>query len=381
MPQFLAVLACAAVVVQGGYFPAFFLWAGAALGASLLVNRRRLLLPRPMWALGALALWQLLAALVNRGGLDSLSQASLPLVCWLYGLALLSLSGEERRQVLVWAARFGCVAAGAAIFVFLLELLGFPLLPGAVTAKRLQFTFQYANAAGSWFAALLLLRGELKDRWLDRLWPVLAAALLLTRSVGAIALCLILQAAVLLLERRRDPKVWLSCGGLALAGVLAAGSRALQALGTLAERLVQSADALKGMAASPLFGYGAGNWGEVKAAFQSYDYRAQVVHNSYAQAGVEGGFPAALLLAGAVILALLWLRGRSGAHWGAALMLPLHAVMDFTLCFFSIDALALAILAPAAPEEGPALPRRGGIALGCLTTVFFVLLALLRLGG
>lgn len=375
MPQFLAVVACTAVLVQGGYFPAFFLWAGVSLGIAILISRRELRCPRPLWFLLVLAGWYLLSSLVNGPAAPGLSQAALPLVCCLFALLCLSLEEGERRKLLVWVCRFGGGAAIAALLAFL----GILPIPGSLTAQRLQFTFQYVNAAAVWFAAVLLLRGELHDPWVNRLSPFAAAALLLTRSAGGIGAYLVIQALVLLAQYgRKNWKAWVVSGAAVLVGAAAVATRFHQALGTFQERLVQSMDGLRGMLAAPLFGYGAGNWPQVKELFQSYDYRAQVVHNSYVQAGVEAGLPALLFLAVAVVLTLFLLKGSSPALKGAAILIPLHAVMDFTLCFFAVDALAIAAVALAAGKTGKPLPRWLARAAGAVCLVFFILLIVLR---
>ena len=375
MPQLLAVVACTAVLVQGGYFPALFLWAGAALAAALLLSRRELRCPMALWPLLGLSGWYILSSLVNGPTAAGLSQASLPLVCCLFALHCLSLEESERREMLVWMGRF----SGGAAVVAILAFFGILPIPGSVTAQRLQFTFQYVNAAAAWFGTVLLLRGELRDRWVDRLCPFVAVALLLTRSAGGIGTYLVIQAVVLLARfGKRNWKAWAGAGLAGLVGVIAVATRFQQALGTFQERLVQSADGMKGMLAAPLFGYGAGNWPEVKWMFQTYEYRAQVVHNSYVQAGVEAGFPALIFLAAAVALAVLLMKGRSPALKGAAVLIPFHAVMDFTLSFFAVDALAIAIFALPAQRKGKALPRWAVWIAGAVCVVFFVLLAVLR---
>ncbi len=377
MPCFLTVIACASALVQGGYFPAFFLIAGAALAAALAVCRRPVRCSGAVGMLLALSAWYLLSSAVRGLSARSLAQACLPLVCCLYALLHDTMREEERRSWARWLCRTGGVMAAAAILTFF----GVIPLSGAVTAHRLQFTFQYVNAAGAWFAAVLLLTLEERDKWALRLSPFTAAALLLTRSVGAIGAFLL--ALLLTLPARfgwRDRRTWLLGGGAALAGLAAVLTRWEQAAATFQERLVQSLDGLRGIAASLVFGWGAGNWGSVASGFRSYDYRAQVVHNSYVQAGVEAGLPALLLLAGAVVLAVLALRKTSGSRRAMAALIPFHALFDLTFCFFSVDALALALLAP--PEgRGKVLPRPAVMALGGACFVFFILLAVLSRVG
>ena len=79
-----------------------------------------------------------------------------------------------------------------------------------------------------------------------------------------------------------------------------------------------------------------------------------------------------------MVLALFLLKGSSPALKGAAILIPLHAVMDFTLCFFAVDALAIAAAALAAGKTGKPLPRWLARAAGAVCLVFFILLIVLR---
>lgn len=392
MVSLLSTVACLAVLIQGGYFPAFFLWAGVALGVGLAVVPPRHI-PRWYYPLPLLSLWYLVTTMVNGGGVDSLGQALLPLVCTLYGLCLLTLTDAQRRDLVVKLCRFGGVVAVLAILAF------FGLLPleGAVTANRLQFTFQYVNAAGSWLAAVALLRWQCQDKFVAYTYPFVLVALLLTRSIGSIGLFLVVQVVIVLVQQKKlGWKLWVPLGLGVATGVAALATRWQEGLGTFEERLVQSYDGLKAVMASPLFGYGAGGWAEVKGLFQSYDYSAQVVHNSYVQAGVSGGFVAMLLLIGAVLCLLPGLKGRPLPWIGAAVLLVVHPVMDFTLCFFSINCLALALLMPCQDSGGRkakgnkpvansqvqgTLPQWAWIGLAVVSALLCAVVAVLGLSG
>ncbi|MEG1989260.1 MAG: O-antigen ligase family protein [Oscillibacter sp.] len=377
MPIFLALVAGFSVFLQGGYYPAFFLWAGALLGLAFFVPGRQFYCTRGLMLPAALALWYPLASLVNGASARSLGQAMLPLCCLLFAGLCVSLSEAERKQLLVWLRRLSGVVAVFAILAF------FDILPiaGAVTAHRLQFTFQYVNAAGIWFAGTALLRREAPDRFSDWLYPFVLIALLLTRSIGALGLFVLFQLYVLWKGRKSlgDPHFWVPSLVLILGSAAAVATRFQQGLGTFAERLVQSHDGLLGMLSAPIFGYGAGRWPDVKPLFETYSYRAIVVHNSYVQAGVEAGFPALLLLAAAVVLALWLLRRQSPSLKAAAAVIALHAVMDFSLCFFAVDCLFLSVLALPHPPHCSPLPRWAARAFGGVSAFILVALAVWRL--
>lgn len=176
------------VLVQGGFYPTAFLIPGAALAGAGALRRGRAL-ERGERALWALALLYLLASLVRGYSASSLAQACLPACCGAFLYLYLSLSQREKGRLLDWVALASGLFAGIAILAFC----GVVPLTGAVSARRLQFTFQYANAAGSWFAAAALLAQDREEARARRMTLPCVTALLLTRSMGALALYGILQ--------------------------------------------------------------------------------------------------------------------------------------------------------------------------------------------
>lgn len=418
---FLTLLTLGAVLLQGGYYPTVFLLAALILAALLLVRRRASLpVERCLWLM---ALLYLAASAAQGYQADSLAQAALPGACALFLAAYRTLPGPKRTSLLAG------LLAGSGVFAAMALLAFCGLLPlrGAVVSHRLQFTFQYANAAGSWFAAMALLAQDWEDRRLRRLAVPFVTALCLTRSVGALGLYALAQglraalgrrerlwtdtvllnaagvlfAALLypvqgwpalpllallygtgwyfdvLLPRLKKLRVHWLClpAGCAAIGAALVSRRFSSSLGTFAERLVQIADGLRGAAAHPLLGFGAGNWAQVVPHYQSAQYVSAVVHSAPVQILVDAGVPA--LLAAGAFLALAWRqRGRTRSQSLAAGVLVLHSLLDFTLQFFPIGALLLALLfAGEAPEgepvradwrRAPALLLAGGLCLWLL---------------
>lgn len=383
------------VLIQGGFYPTAFLIPGAALAGAGALRRGRAL-ERGELALWALALLYLAASLARGYSASSLAQACLPACCGAFLYLYLSLPQREKGRLLDWVVLASGLFAGLAILAFC----GAVPLTGAVSARRLQFTFQYANAAGSWFAAATLLAQDREEVRARRMTLPCLTALLLTRSMGALALYGLLQ--LVRLWRRREiwgevvlthaaalllagafllTKGWLclpvvvllyglgwvwdrivpAALGLKLhwLGLLAGGagaavilaSRARGAL-TLVERLVQIIDGLGAVARYPLLGVGAGNWPRYCPLFQSAQYSSTLVHSGLVQMGVDAGVPAAALAA--AVLVLGWKRkGRSPAESLACLLLAGHSLLDFTLQFLPIDLLLLALLF-AGEGTGPA---------------------------
>lgn len=405
------------VLIQGGFYPTAFLIPGAALAGAGALRRGRAL-ERGEWDLWALALLYLLASLARGYSASSLAQACLPACCGAFLYLYLALSRREKGRLLDWVVLASGLFAGLAILAFC----GVVPLTGAVSARRLQFTFQYANAAGSWFAAAALLAQDREEARVRRMTLPCVTALLLTRSMGALALYGILQ--LVRLWRRREiwgefvlthaaalllagafllTKGWLclpvvvllyglgrvwdrivpAALGLKLhwLGLLAGGAGAAVVLAsrwrgalTFVERLVQIIDGLGAVARYPLLGVGAGNWSRYCPLFQSAQYSSTLIHSGPVQIGVDAGVLAVALAA--AVLVLGWKRGgRSQGESLACLLLAGHSLLDFTLQFLPIDLLLLALLFAGEGQEERGrgtVPRAAllGVAVLCVGMLY-----------
>lgn len=399
----LAGMILVSVLIQGGFYPTIFLGASCILAGTALFAKTRKL-DYCDWFIWGLAGLYLIASLVNGYASESLGQACLPGACALFLLLYRNLSAAKKAGLQKTVLLGGGLFAGIALLAFC----DIVPLSGAVISHRLQFTFQYANAAGSWFAALALLAQENKDSRIRRLFLPLVATLLLTRSVGALGLYFLLQ--LIRLWQRRKEKLWqeavlthvistgfavalyfvngwmavavlillfvagwywevllgigrkfhlewvsLLAGGLGVMSALLS-QRFSSGLRTFAERLVQIWDGLHIIAAHPLWGIGAGNWEEVYPCYQSAQYASTVVHSSMIQIGVDAGIFAIILAT--VFLAFAWRQtGRNSSESLAAGLLVAHGLLDFTMQFFPIDAILLMLLF-AGEEPAPAEQKR-----------------------
>lgn len=338
--------------------------------------------------LWAFAGWYLLAAVASDGDMSSVTQACLPGAVATALCCAGQLDGKQQRSALRVLVAASAVLAGIGILTFG-EVIH---IAGATTARRLQFPFQYANATGSWYAAMSLLAQWDMEKT-ERSWPIvfLQSALFLTRSVGACGLYILAEMGYLF-YRRKEPEQWqtiLLTNGIAVCfaaglyllpkpwgtallsvlltamavflpkllqfgrrfhlhfvpiiGVIAivalmGGGRLTRSLATFVERLYQIGDGLRIVAAHPVFGVGAGNWAYMYPMFQSAEYTSAVVHSGPVQVAVDAGLPALLLLAALFVLA--WREGkRPFPVTLAALLLCVHSLLDFGLQFFPIAVL------------------------------------------
>lgn len=428
------------VVCQGGYYGSAACACGCAVGVVLValaavraVSARRqgrganagayapaswgaLLVPA---LLLLLAIAYVISAFANGASYTSVIEAA----SWfaVVGVAFLCAHLDARAaRVAVAAVCWIGIVCGAAGF---LAFSGILPLPGAVFSGRLQFTFQYANAAGIFFAStavLCLVAGGASAR---RFASLPMAATFLTQSAGSLVVLVVAvasaaawfartrqadrlaavgaQAAVAVVaatcclfadadavyavaclvlaaygwaagrEEWLTPRAIVTLPVLAVA-VIAVGAyfavsgRAFEASQTFVERFIQVYDAAGLVAASPLLGVGPDAWQWLYPYEQSAQYQVSVVHCSYAQVAADAGVVGlALLLAAAVVGFVRLARERS---WGALIvagMIAVHSLVDFDLQFAALAALfAFLLVAPGGEggesgDRGEAPPRAG----------------------
>ncbi len=286
----------------------------------------------------------------------------------------LQLSQAEKHSAIQLIAYEGVLFSVVALLMFARVL----PYPGAVVDGRLQFTFQYANTAGVYFAVMsCLIWSQARTRGIKALAALPLACALLTQSMGTFATIVIVGCAWALKklkltrmkqENAAQTKATVSKIAIAVLGVgalavlavcIGAPDRLDSALQTGAERLIQTLDGTRALTAEPLIGIGPQQWRVVHPRVQSAQYTANVIHNSYL------GFTLSYGLIGIALAVLcmvtLWkgaIRATEdripGTHAAAALLL-LHALVDFDLSFGSVIVLLVLILlsnrAPASSES------------------------------
>lgn len=382
-----AALLAMLLALQGGYYPAAMGIASIALAALSCARaiRDRARKPHaPLIASAAFAIC-LLAWCAARPFLDgiasyeTLSAISRPALAIATAAYWLQLSQDEKHSAIKLVTYEGVLFSIVALLMFA----GVLPYPGAVVDGRLQFTFQYANTAGTYFAVITCLawtQGCARTTKALIVPPLVCT--LLTQSMGTFAVIAILGCAWALKrlkltrmkrENASQTKTTTSRIAIAVLGVAAlvvfavcigASDRLDSALQTGAERLIQTIDGTRALASEPLIGIGPQQWRVLHPFLQSAQYTANVIHNSYL------GFALSYGLIGIALAALciltIW-KGTTrteedqipGTH-GAAALLLLHAVVDFDLAFGSIIMLlVLALLSnrqPVTTEPAAACP-------------------------
>ena len=152
-----------------------------------------------------LALTYLVSALVNGLTLTTLGETASWFAVAAFACATWGLTQSGRLWVINALCWFGAALSLVAPFVFV-QLIDWPY---GVGLGRLQFPFQYANAAGAWFGAIAFLCLLARKRRLRGLFPLPVFALLLTKSGGTVVVfgLLLLVLGVRVFVSRRWPAI------------------------------------------------------------------------------------------------------------------------------------------------------------------------------
>ena len=393
------VIVVALVLMQGGFFPiASCVWGGIACALAAVVcltkNRRKEPVPVISVLFFAFCLTCFVSALVNGATLTTVAKAA----SWtgLVGITLIvgGFDDTQQTRMLTVFGWLGVAAAAAGIVVY-----GVPgLVALGVDTGRLQFTFQYANAAGIWYGASTLFCLLSDDERQAKLAYLSAAAMLLTQSGGALVSfalvvavlaarmikagtfeklsCALMQACFALIlfvplralqnpiglalavalavafylfqDRIADATVRANArrASLVLAAVLllalAVGAillrgRVAEAAGTLLERFSQMKDALALWATSPVLGIGPNNWQYLYPYHQTAAYYSSVVHSSYLQILLDAGLVGFALFVAALVVGVKGLAARGLAKRDRPFV-PLYVVALILIhCLIDFD--------------------------------------------
>lgn len=321
----------------------------------------------------AIAIAYTVSSVANGVTLTTVSETATWFVAAEFSLLVLMLDVKEYQkalQILCWA---GAATAVAGILVYVGII---PLSLGMVD-ERLQFTFQYANAAAAWYAACTFLALFSPNAWQRSMAFVVATAFLLTMSGGgtlvfllvalalgvawgrkgqwgrllyalthgalavaffvvlhagqgnqAFMLTLVIMGGVCFVLHKQEElvlhhdKARLLC--LVAAGALAAAciaapllvpARLTEALATFVERFYQMHDGFVLWTSSPLYGVGPDNWQYRYAYVQTAQYHTTVVHSSYVQVLCDAGLLGLLPLAAFVVLGVRSILAGDDEGW------------------------------------------------------------------
>jgi hypothetical protein len=354
------------VVWQGGFSDMAWCAVGAVFAVCVFFSAKRLPPLGLFVPLAALVLLYAVSFVLHGAHFESAAQTVKPAVALLAFLTLYNVKLSDIHSLISVAGIIGAALGIAAFF-------GIVDFPGASFNGRLQGTFQYANAAGMFFAiCAFLTRTGIKSQK-RHLAFLFEFALLLTQSVGAVATYILGHMLLAFIEKRRKRLSLLfgisATGGVALLYMRGAGTVAASYL----DRLLQISDGASVILHNPL-GLGPGLWAVRLLELQSAFYTATKMHSYPMELGVDAGFAAIAIFA---FLIAVWIgrvrkSGLLPRHIAAGMLL-FHGLLDVTLGFLTLILLLFLLVIPDFPE-GFALskiPRRA-VSFACL--IFLLLL-------
>jgi len=395
MQKILVTIACVFVLVfQGGFNDSIWSLMGILFAVYLVFfGKKKPLAPVVLLFLSVIAVYTV-AMFYHGLTFEALASVNRVMVVFLAVMVFSNIEADIDSTMFIT----GLVAAGIGIAAFT------GILPweGAVTARRLQSTFQYANAAGLFFvvSAFIVHRHDKRRPYAF----VLETAMLLTQSVGAIIvyivgsavyaiikkagagylICSLMLAGasaavifgfvyiiqmppvgalalliILALWKWQQPRLnnfakkklvlWVGVGSLPIIGVGLVFMRGLRPLATYLERVIHSYDGIRVMLSYP-FGLGPGGWQFQVEQYQSALYAISKIHNEYVSMGVDAGI---LVLVPVLAVIAYWFKKKKWDYVsiGAAMIL-VHGVADIPFSFLLI-VMVLAMLVASGLETKP----------------------------
>lgn len=406
MKNILVFLLIASTIIQGGFYPNLYLIIGLFLSILLFFHKTITVhLPTFLIYLTVFILYASSAVLHNFS-LIEYSPVFQVLIYPIFFLLLSNIKPEEQKYLFAGIVLCGIIVA----FIGILSYVDVLKLPGMISRNRLQGLLQYANASAILLSVSLI---TLKYFTKQLQWskPVMTVALQLTLSFGGI-LCYWISIFIYTLLQPKGKKLQsfiteilefsiygiitaliyisvnifnikvlsifialLACilgfiiikfnikipfckitsvfslflGFIGIASILML--RGKEALGTLLERIVHSIDGIKAVLSNPILGLGPGRWASEKVNWQSANYRAQIIHNSYVQIAVDAGILALILV---LIIIVFWFKKTKKEVWNisAVCCLLLHGLLDMSFYFTSISLISITLINANKKKEG-----------------------------
>ena len=341
-----------------------------------------------------MALSYLISASVNGMSITTVSTAGAIASCAGYACLVHGQGTETYERAMTVISWFGVITAVGGVLV---SAGIWPMVGGMVDA-RLQFSFQYANAAAAWYGACALLCLLSPDERLNVCAALPGAGLLLTLSGGGLLLfgTLVLCGIIVLVRTERWDKLFRALlqailasaiavvtyawGGiwsiLALAAVacacvwlfkndagsvaplgprmtsiallvaLALGAviaivllpqRMAEALASITERGYHIRDGLRLWSTTPVFGVGPNNWQYLYQYIQTAPYHTTVVHSSLVQFLLDAGLLGFVCFVVAMAFGVRWAwRTARAKRWRGWVAASLVAAL-FLLVYATIE--------------------------------------------
>lgn len=320
------------VIFQGGFYPQTYIIVGI-ISALLLVFRKRYVISPVHKALVILTLLYIVSAVVNGMAYSLISKAMLPLTLLIVAILYSTLDKKQKDSLIFYLTVFGIISAIVGIAMYS----GLYRNEYTVSGNSFLYTFQYANAAGCFYAVSFLLALFNEKKWIRYSSLLCFIALILTKSIGAVVIMTgLLLIHLIRLGKFNKIKKYVIAATLVF---MIAGCFVLYITGanSLLERIIHSYDGLRFLFNNIVFGIGPGNWQYVFPFHQSAYYSAGIIHNSYVQIGVDAGLFAMLISIAFLCLSIYRYKKNASFHNMLALFIMLHSIMEYNLYFAGLD--------------------------------------------
>ena len=283
---------------------------------------------------GIFSLWYLGCSLQNGFFIEYAARGLMPLVVFGFWICISNsnVSKEKALDIIIEASMWVAIIAIAHCIKKSID---------ASALQRLSLPFDYSNVCGIYFAVMFFLSAGRQSQFLKRCRFVFLLALVLSQSVGAIGLFAIVVGCKLIKNKKY---IYLGlCIAAALAMAFLLKGRVIQSMGTFLERLLQIHDGFMCIIHNPISGIGAGWWELAKQYYQTGFYEAKLIHSSIVAIGVNSG-----IVGLALFLTVCILEFKKAYIQKKNILLPivilLHALMDFSLSFFTVSVLIILLL-------------------------------------
>lgn len=335
------------VLIQGGYYPQTYIIVGIVSVVLLIVKGKYISFTIGHIALMILTVLYAVSAVVNGMAYSLISKAMLPLALFVVALLYTTLKKEQKDKLITYITVAGVLSGLAGIVIYF----GMSDNEALVAGNSLMFTFQYANAAGCWYAVCFVLAAFSQNKYIRCSSVLCLSALLCTRSYGA----LIILGMMLLIHGIRSEwfmgKVHninnirrIICIGLIISCLVCISVMCYMGADSLLERVIHSYDGMRVLLSNVVCGIGPDNWQYVFPFYQSAYYSAGVIHNSYVQAGVDAGIMSMIILLALLALVInRYIRCKSVCNL-AAVIIMVHSIMEYNLYFAGIDMLLIILV-------------------------------------
>ena len=331
---FIAAIICMTVFLQGGFFPSIIAGCGVLMCIICLFDMQSKVNIKKISFPVIFSLWYVFCTVRTGFVLEYAAKAMLPMILVIFFIIVTSLSVDMRRQILTVIIKISILIACLSVIMCAVSSIK------NTHIERALFPFQYSNACGIYFALLAVISKASDDGFIKKFRIIFYIALLLTQSVGAVVLTVIVE---LMCAKSKKRTVVIAVSVAAFTVVF--HSRIYESMGTFIERLLQIHDGALCIADNPIFGIGAGKWSETRNFYQTGFYTATLIHSSITQIAVDSGVVGLILFIISVVG--LWDRNlfKNKECATCVAMFLLHSMMDFTMSFLGLDLLIILVAA------------------------------------